>query len=103
MLIAILKDVPDMKGDELYDVPSFALIFGRASILKFSGLTLSALLVITAVMLRSYVSIGALIMSLFVQFETHAALRLNTPESSSKFYGFLWQCFYLCYVALFLV
>lgn len=99
-VIAMLKDVPDTKGDFMHALPSFALSYGRRAVLIASAGVMATALGVTAAILRSWVSVCALVMSVFVATRTADVAQNATQTKTADLYQTYWKCFYLCYVAL---
>ena len=100
-VIAILKDVPDMRGDTIHGLPSYALRFGHKAVLSASAVILSSSLVVAALCLSRYLSVCAFAMALSIVLRTFLATTLNT--STTELYQYYWKCFFACYASLFFV
>ena len=100
-VIAILKDVPDMRGDAMHGLPSYALRLGRETVLGASAVILALALVVAAVCLSSWMSVCAIAMAASIAVRTFRAATLHT--STTELYQYYWKCFFACYVALFFV
>lgn len=114
IVIALMKDVPDVKGDELANVRTFSVRIGQKRIftamcrlltglffafgfgfLRGSVLAPSVLLA----SLRGAIGTASIFAGLSVRKEAEAI----NPEDSSQVYGFymhLWKLFYYSYIAL---
>lgn len=101
LAIAVLKDVPDMKGDALHGLPSYALRFGREAVLGASALLLSASLLVVAIYISSWLSLCAIIMAVSINWQTMRAMAARI--STTELYQHYWKCFFACYLALFFI
>ncbi|CAM9346730.1 unnamed protein product [Ectocarpus fasciculatus] len=112
-----MKDVPDVKGDRKFNIPSFSVVLGEIKLFAFARRLLTALLWSTAAALgvgakaaasaslpltaasRGIVSALALITGQLVR---RRAVGVD-PEQPSQVYDFymdLWKIFYLSYLFL---
>ena len=103
LAIAILKDVPDMKGDFMFKIPSFALSYGRSAACRVSAALLVVALGITGTFVPPWLTAGAIAMSsAIIQCSIRAEVE-GTVDAFADLYQFYWKCFYVCYVSLFFV
>lgn len=102
LVIAILKDAPDMKGDFMYKIPSFALSYGRNAVCRSSAAILATALW-TAAACVPKLAIGAIAMSFAILRASLLAESEGTVDAFTELYQFYWKCFYVCYVSLFWV
>ena len=101
--IAIMKDVPDTKGDFATNTPSYALLVGRKKICRISSGMLVSVLLASAVVMWSPISIGAGATSIVIAWRTEHAIAQKNVVALTSLYQFYWKVFYLSYVALLLI
>ena len=114
VVIALVKDVPDVAGDRLYGIRSFSVRLGQAQVLRFATALLSAALVVAAAALAaaaaastSAIAVGrrAAVAALgvgaawYVQ-RRRAAVDAAAPGQVYEYYMFLWAIFYASYLCL---
>ncbi|CAM9611760.1 unnamed protein product, partial [Laminaria digitata] len=117
VVIALMKDVPDVAGDRKFNIPSFSVVLGEAKLFAFARRLLTTLLWSTAAALglssrtaaaaslpwiavsRAFAAVSALASGQLVR----ARARGVDPERPSQvydFYMFLWKIFYASYLVL---
>ncbi|KAL1530712.1 hypothetical protein AB1Y20_001611 [Prymnesium parvum] len=113
-VIAIVKDVPDAKGDAMFGIRSFSVRLGQARMLRFavSLLILNysaaavALLAATASAGSALVALrrgGAACVAAGLAWSVHrraADVQPEDPSSVYSYYMHLWKCFYSSYALL---
>ena len=77
VVIALVKDVPDVAGDRLYGIRSFSVRLGQAQVLRFATALLSAALVVAAAALGA--AAAALVVGANSGTASAAVARLKTP------------------------
>lgn len=108
VVIALLKDVPDIKGDRLFGIRTFSVRVGASSIFRACVFMLASMFVIAGSFYAIVAnSVPAKILSLLLHFSTAIYLtrraRAVDPESSKSvtdFYMLSWKAFYLEYLFL---
>lgn len=103
--IAIFKDVPDMKGDEKYEIKTFSLLLGKEAIFIISLATIITGylgIIIGSYFIRfsinySWLIIGHLIL-LGLLLVRSKKVNLEKKENISSFYQFIWKLFFLEYL-----
>ena len=114
IVIALMKDVPDVAGDEMSNIRSFSVRVGQDRIFKAmrrllcglfvafgAGFVRGAFLAPTKFLAgcRTLVGIASLAAGLSVREEAQPV----NPTDSSEVYGYymhLWKLFYICYLVL---
>lgn len=114
IVIALMKDVPDVAGDEMSNIRSFSVRVGQERIFKAmrrllcglfvafgAGFVRGAFLAPTKFLAgcRTLVGIASLAAGLSVREEAQPV----NPKDSSEVYGYymhLWKLFYICYLVL---
>ncbi|CAM9376511.1 unnamed protein product [Choristocarpus tenellus] len=117
VVIALMKDVPDVEGDRLFNIPSFSVVLGEAGMFKLARRLLTALLcgaggVLAAgsraaamaampgtALARGLVGVCALCAAQLVRQRSVGVDPKNTLQVY-KFYMFLWKIFYASYLFL---
>ncbi len=114
MVIALMKDVPDVLGDRLNEIRTFSVRVGPQRIFRNSRRLLSALFFCTSaaflrsallaetkgmILCRSITSVCSLAAGLSVRQKANAVDPEN-PKQVYKYYMHLWKLFYLCYLVL---
>eukprot|EP00752_Nemacystus_decipiens_P005060 g4594.t1 len=117
VVIALMKDVPDVAGDRKFNIPSFSVVLGEARLFTFARRLLTALLWSTAAALgvgakaaaeaslpwtaasRGFVAVWAVV---FGQTVRGRAAKTNPkePKEVYHYYMFLWKIFYMSYLFL---
>lgn len=108
VVIALLKDVPDIKGDRLFGIRTFSVRVGASSIFRACVFTLTSMFVVAG---SFYAMIAYTLPGKILSFLLHlsAAIyltiraRVVDPESSKSvtdFYMLSWKAFYLEYLFL---
>jgi homogentisate phytyltransferase/homogentisate geranylgeranyltransferase len=117
LVIAIMKDVPDIKGDQLFDIPSFSVQLGSKKMFNIAKTILLGLLISSA--LSSLVMLGlqyntisnitkgcrvalSLILLAISADLGRKAMKVDTDNSKQIFdyYMYVWVIFYACYLLL---
>ncbi|CBJ48519.1 tocopherol phytyltransferase [Ectocarpus siliculosus] len=117
VVIALMKDVPDVEGDRMFNIPSFSVVLGETKLFAFARRLLTALLWSTAGVLgvgakaaasaslpltsglRGLMSAVALIAGQLVR-RRAAGVDPKQPKQVYDFYMDLWKLFYLSYLFL---
>lgn len=108
VVIALLKDVPDIKGDRLFGIRTFSVRVGASSIFRACVFTLASMFVVAGSFyaIIAY-TLPAKILSLLLHLSAAIYLtiraRVVDPESSKSvtdFYMLSWKAFYLEYLFL---
>jgi len=117
LVIAIMKDVPDIKGDQLFDIPSFSVQQGSKKMFNIAKTILLGLLISSAssslVMLGlqyntiSNITKGCRVALSLILLAISAdlgrkAMKVDTDNSKQIFdyYMYVWVIFYACYLLL---
>ena len=124
IVIAIMKDVPDVTGDEKYGIRNFSVLLGENKMFKFASNLLIVLLFGTSISLlyNSFVATNNIVhngqlfsgivgisMSLFEYYSQIKMLTIgngsnnNTCKKETLFYSHymnVWKLFFLSYVLL---
>lgn len=103
--IAIFKDVPDLEGDQQYNITTFTLLLGKETILNVTRLIISSCylgVVIAAFFFLPDVNPlfvgmthGGLLILLWRRSEK---VDLEDKSAIAQFYQFIWKLFYLEYL-----
>ncbi|CAM9895240.1 unnamed protein product [Pylaiella littoralis] len=117
IVIALMKDVPDVAGDRKFNIPSFSVVLGETKLFAFARRLLTTLLWSTAAALgvgakaaadaslpwtaasRGFVAAAALVMGQEVR---RRAVKTD-PEKPDQVYAYymdLWKIFYMSYLFL---
>ncbi|CAM9929656.1 unnamed protein product, partial [Ectocarpus sp. 8 AP-2014] len=119
VVIALMKDVPDVEGDRMFNIPSFSVVLGETKLFAFARRLLTALLWSTAAALGvgaktaasaslpltsglrrvGLTSALALIAGQLVR-RRAAGVDPEQPKQVYDFYMDLWKIFYLSYLFL---
>ncbi|MDR9403898.1 MAG: homogentisate phytyltransferase [Halothece sp. Uz-M2-17] len=103
--IAIFKDVPDLEGDQQYNITTFTLLLGKPAILNITRVIIS--LCYLGVMLSAWrwlpdvnpvfvgMTHGGLLLLLWWRSQT---VDLENKSAIAQFYQFIWKLFYLEYL-----
>lgn len=119
LVIAIMKDVPDVQGDKLFEIPSFSVKKGASLMFSISWKLLFSILYGTATCIAlatacfspvhiprhrqlAASSISSLLLAYFAVLVRSKAKVVDTEDSEKvfKFYMFVWKIFYSCYLLL---
>eukprot|EP00668_Euglena_longa_P016535 GGOE01020803.1.p1 GENE.GGOE01020803.1~~GGOE01020803.1.p1 ORF type:complete len:506 (+),score=119.90 GGOE01020803.1:47-1519(+) len=117
VIIALMKDVPDLSGDRTANIRTFTVRLGPKTmfcfastllVLLFSGMAgaLAGTAVLAAVAnLRSVALLRGAIAAVMVAISSHVSMKADKvdaedPKAVYKFYMFLWRLFYLAYLTL---
>lgn len=108
IVIALLKDAPDIRGDRVFGIRTFSVRLGARAIFKACASTLVAMFSVAAVFYfrMSNSLIGGVLAAathLLVAAElARRAMRVDTDSSKQiyDFYMFSWKTFYLEYILL---
>lgn len=104
-VIAVTKDLPDVVGDAQYRVKTFATRYGVQPVAKaacavlgaaYAGATLLALLAPAGVFRRAPMALGHALLGAKL-LVTYRQLEPSSLGSIKRFYGGIWQIFYLQY------
>eukprot|EP00471_Norrisiella_sphaerica_P002238 CAMPEP_0184493232 /NCGR_PEP_ID=MMETSP0113_2-20130426/25470_1 /TAXON_ID=91329 /ORGANISM="Norrisiella sphaerica, Strain BC52" /LENGTH=405 /DNA_ID=CAMNT_0026878429 /DNA_START=403 /DNA_END=1620 /DNA_ORIENTATION=- len=110
VVIALAKDVPDVKGDEGHGIKSFSVRMGQKKILSFAQWLLSGLHLVAAGILlsaaqvsnpigRTFVAVLAVLGSESIRRERQG-VDATVPDAAYKYYMHLWKMFYFSYFTL---
>jgi len=119
IVIALMKDTPDVEGDRLFSIPSFSVRRGAKPMFKFSLIVLCVLLSITGGAFISHsqflphsstqslvtrstrTAIGGVLIALAVDLiRRYQIVDKKNPESIFDCYMWVWNVFYACYALL---
>lgn len=103
--IAIFKDVPDLEGDRQYQIQTFSLMLGKASVFNFTRWTIAIAYIATisagiftlpTVNLYFFISIHLILLgSLWWRSQ---GVDLEAKSEITDFYQFIWKLFFLEYI-----
>lgn len=103
--IAIFKDVPDIEGDQQYNITTFTLLLGKQAIFNFSRVLISLCyvgMILAGVFKVSGINHLILIIShlclLGLLWWRSQKVNLEDREEIASFYQFIWQLFFLEYL-----
>jgi homogentisate phytyltransferase/homogentisate geranylgeranyltransferase len=103
--IALLKDIPDTKGDRVFKINTFALRIGSQAIFNISLLILfSAYLTLigTALFFLNNLNTGLLILShcilILILWSRQRKVNAEIKSSIMSFYMFVWKLFFIEYI-----
>lgn len=104
LVIALMKDIPDIRGDKEHNISSFSVQIGAKNMLDISTFSLISLLSTAAVGLVSfhrspYVAAALVASSVFVHFKKRG-IDTEIPSEIFSYYLSVWNVFYLCYAML---
>lgn len=114
IVIAIMKDVPDVKGDALYAIPTFSVKIGAAKVFRLSWTILVTLLASTSIasvlFARSVTSgmgrvakvvlAGGLAVMAWDVRRRALVVESESSEQVFSYYMYIWNIFYACYFLL---
>ena len=115
VVIAIMKDVPDIRGDRMFSIPSFSVKLGARKMFDAASSLLTALLTSSSIAcaasaLQPSLLLGALSARLGVAaafaglaFDAHLRAQRVDPEEPLQIfshYMHVWKTFYVCYALL---
>jgi homogentisate phytyltransferase/homogentisate geranylgeranyltransferase len=102
LVIAILKDVPDLVGDKECGIPSFAVQLGRSPvIIASSTLLCCALGAVATTSPLKWISSSAVFTVLIVLQKTTRALVYDSKCTVVELYRTIWKIFFTSYLAMF--
>ena len=103
--IAIFKDVPDLEGDQKYQIETFTIVLGKLTVFNFTrwAITIAYLGTIAAgIVISSTINLWFLIIShtglLGLLWWRSRNIDLEKKESIASFYQFIWKLFFLEYL-----
>lgn len=103
--IAIFKDVPDLEGDQEYNITTFTLLLGKSTIFKIacSIIIVCYLAVIIIgfldiIEVKQWFLIGSHFCLLGLLLWRSQIIDLDDKGSIAKFYQFIWRLFFLEYI-----
>ena len=101
VVIAAVKDVPDVRGDATHGILSYAARWGPVRVLRGATALLVSALTVASVALWSYPlhAAGAIALAAGVWWRS-TAVDVEDTSSVRAFYMFLWACFYASYGVL---
>lgn len=102
--IALLKDIPDLEGDRLYQISTFALRLGQRTVFRLTRAVLTlcyvgmmvAGLVIPA--LNPFVMIPTHLLALLALWLQSRRVDFADKSTVTRFYQFIWKLFFLEYL-----
>lgn len=112
--IALMKDVPDVEGDQQFKIRTLTIKFGRAAVFKFAATLVTAVLVSASVILvgaaiaarsaaltctRLFAAVASAALAKDA-FDNMKSVNPNARESVSAYYMRIWRLFYLSYLFL---
>lgn len=107
IVIALLKDVPDIKGDRIFGVRTFSVRLGARSVFVACTATLCTAFIIGAAFFLCTTPSAAGVLAALLHISTAAeiarrARKVNpvNPKQAYDFYMFTWKAFYLEYLLL---
>mmetsp|Transcript_28237 Transcript_28237/g.39735 ORF Transcript_28237/g.39735 Transcript_28237/m.39735 type:complete len:394 (-) Transcript_28237:41-1222(-) len=114
IVIALMKDVPDVTGDKISNIRTFSVRVGQKRVFHTMRRLLTLLfLTVSAGFFKGAFAAQSMLLgacrlvvglsSLAAAFSVRDEAATVNPESSSEVYGYymhLWKLFYLCYLAL---
>ena len=103
--IAIFKDVPDLEGDQKYQIETFTIVLGKLTVFNFTrwAITIAYLGTIAAgIVISSTINLWFLIIShtglLGLLWWRSRDIDLEKKESIASFYQFIWKLFFWEYL-----
>ncbi|KAJ0733663.1 putative naringenin 8-dimethylallyltransferase [Helianthus annuus] len=105
IVIALFKDVPDVEGDKINGINSFALQFGQKKVFWISiwllemafGVAIIIGLSSTRIWIRSIMVIGHSILG-FILWRNANLVDLKSNEAIESFYLFIWKLYNVEYL-----
>lgn len=106
-VIALAKDLPDIRGDRVEGVATFASTIGPDRMVKvvvgllglsYVGGVATAVLAPSWMFRRSVLGIGHLVLGLCLASYMRRGVDANRVESIQEFYRFIWKLFYAEYL-----
>eukprot|EP00640_Fibrocapsa_japonica_P002859 CAMPEP_0113949706 /NCGR_PEP_ID=MMETSP1339-20121228/77133_1 /TAXON_ID=94617 /ORGANISM="Fibrocapsa japonica" /LENGTH=272 /DNA_ID=CAMNT_0000957263 /DNA_START=128 /DNA_END=946 /DNA_ORIENTATION=+ /assembly_acc=CAM_ASM_000762 len=118
IVIALMKDVPDLSGDKEFNIPSFTVQFGQTKVFKVARRVMSGLFFSSGALLlylastataaaasasvtaaRGLLGLGAITVGQWVR---QKAQKVNCYDQKEVygFYMFLWKLFYASYLVI---
>ncbi|WP_353930366.1 homogentisate phytyltransferase [Okeanomitos corallinicola TIOX110] len=103
--IAIFKDIPDMEGDQLYNITTFTLQLGQQKVFNlallvltvcYSGIIFAGLLNLVAAN-KTFLFISHII-PLILMWRESRKIDLQDKSAIAGFYQFIWKLFFIEYV-----
>ncbi len=103
--IAIFKDVPDLEGDQQYQIQTFTIVFGKSTVFNLTrwAITIAYLGTIGAgILLSATFNSWFLLIShtglLGLLWWRSQDINLENKDSIAKFYQFIWKLFFFEYL-----
>ena len=102
--IAIFKDIPDLVGDQLYQITTFTVRLGQRSVfnlarwvltLCYGGMVVAGLLISGV---NAAVVVGWHLVALVLLWIVSLKVNLQDQGAIAQFYQFIWKLFYLEYI-----
>jgi len=103
LVIAWMKDIPDVKGDRLYSIFSYSVVRGPSEMLQQSHLVWRGLLLVTSIisLLGGYFLPGIIaVIAYFDVQDKYGDVDAENPQQVTQHYMHLWKLFYLSYLLL---
>ncbi|MGB5711822.1 MAG: homogentisate phytyltransferase, partial [Waterburya sp.] len=103
--IAIFKDVPDLEGDQQYNINTFTLVIGKPAVFNLSrgvitacycGMIIAGLFWLTSLNVSFFVASHLLLLGLL--WWRSQDVDLSEKSAISDFYQFIWKLFFLEYL-----
>jgi homogentisate phytyltransferase / homogentisate geranylgeranyltransferase len=103
--IAIFKDVPDLEGDQKYQINTFTLVIGKPAVFNLSrwvitvcylGMILAGVFWLTSVNVSFFVTSHVLLLGLL--WWRSRNVDLEEKNAIADFYQFIWKLFFLEYL-----
>jgi homogentisate phytyltransferase/homogentisate geranylgeranyltransferase len=103
--IALFKDVPDTEGDQKYQIQTFTLTLGKATVFKLTiwiialayiGMILAGLWILPIINSQFFVGYHAILLVLLLW--KSQAVNLESKRAIADFYQFIWKLFFLEYL-----
>jgi homogentisate phytyltransferase / homogentisate geranylgeranyltransferase len=103
--IAIFKDVPDLEGDRQYQIQTFTLILGKATVFNLTCWTIAlaylgtiAAGIFALPMVNTWVFVGIHLTLLSALYWRSRDVDLEQKVAIADFYQFIWKLFFLEYL-----
>eukprot|EP00270_Netrium_digitus_P012974 TRINITY_DN4272_c0_g1_i1.p1 TRINITY_DN4272_c0_g1~~TRINITY_DN4272_c0_g1_i1.p1 ORF type:complete len:394 (-),score=0.35 TRINITY_DN4272_c0_g1_i1:399-1580(-) len=107
VVIALFKDIPDVKGDRVYGIMSLSVRLGQKTVFwSCVGILLAAyggavgVALASKVMWNKFLGIGSHVLAAILLLRTAGKTNLNSAKAISETYMFVWKLFYAEYLLL---
>lgn len=106
-IIALAKDLPDVKGDRVEGVETFASRIGPERMVKFVvallginyiGAIAAALFTPSGMFHKGVLGMGHLVLGVWLAIYVRRGVETDRAESIRAFYSFIWKLFYAEYL-----